>query len=473
MIKFNLGRIPVQVHFSHLVFSAILALGWPPSQRGGSIAEALATPGHPAQQSAQIIWVLSFVVMAFVAILFHELGHASVSMAFGYKPSIELVFMGGLTRPNANETIPWFKNVALTVAGPLFGLLLGLIASVVAWLAPAETNLYSFAHTFALMNVIWSIFNLMPVYPMDGGLIANSVLQRMFDRRGFLLSQVLTLVTLGLLALFFFSLSGGISPFTAILFVMWGMRAVANIQGYLRGELPPEPNHPTEVAYREAVEHYKANRLDKAAAASNAALTLDMAPSLRSKFHYLLGWISVKEGEGRSALDHFSQVQGQKVEPHALGAAFSLVGDETRALPLWELAYKETQDPTILHEWAGSLIRAGREEDARRMPGVEMGTAFRCAERLLFIRGDFAAAAQVGLRGLDERPSANTAYDVACAFARAGVKDQAVRLLQRAVDLGFGDYDYASSDSDLATLHGHPGFAAVLDAMRNQKNRVG
>ncbi|MFL5318618.1 MAG: M50 family metallopeptidase [Myxococcaceae bacterium] len=465
MIKFRLGRIPVQVHFSHVLFLAVLGLGWPPVGHGGWIPAAIENHKSAQHDQAVMIWAAIFVVMGVVSVLFHELGHAVVSLAFGYKPDVELRFMGGVTRTNANETVPWLKSVTLTIAGPLFGMLLGLVGIFVTWAIPDGTFADSVAATFVAMNLVWAVFNLAPIYPLDGGQIVSSVLQRVFGRPGFLYAQLISLFTLGVLALIMISLLG-LDPWNAFLVILFAIGTITNIQRYMRGELPAQPNHPSELAYKQAVDEYQAGRLDRAKDLGEKALSLDMTPALRARFHYMLGWIAVKAGEGRIALDHFSQVQGQKVEPQALGAAFSLIGDEGRALPLWELAYRETQDPTILHEWAGSLIRAGRDSDARRIHGVEMATAYRCAERLLFIRGEFQQAAEVGLKGLDERPSANTAYDVACAFARAGDKEAAIRLLQRAMELGFRDAEYASSDSDLTSLHGHPAFTALLNALR-------
>ena len=66
--------------------------------------------------------------------------------------------------------------------------------------------------------------------------------------------------------------------------------------------------------------------------------------------------MALKEGEGRRALDEFSQVQGRPIEPQAIAAAFSLIGDDARGIPLWEQAARQTRDPTILHEWAGALV---------------------------------------------------------------------------------------------------------------------
>jgi Flp pilus assembly protein TadD len=131
-------------------------------------------------------------------------------------------------------------------------------------------------------------------------------------------------------------------------------------------------------------------------------------------------------------------------------------------LPLWELAYAETKDRTVLHEWAGALIRSGRLEDAAKLSGVQLPLAYDCAERVLFIRGEFAQAAKIGLSALEQFPRAETAYDVACALARAGDLEGALRLLHRAAELGFRNVSLAASDPDLASLRSESRFQEWL-----------
>ena len=157
------------------------------------------------------------------------------------------------------------------------------------------------------------------------------------------------------------------------------------------------------------------------------------------------------------------------MEPHALAAAFSLVGDDARAVSLWEHAWRESGDATVLHEWAGSLIRAQRADEALRLPGVDPAAAYACAERVLFIRGAYSEAAQVSEAALTHAPRADIAYDAACAYARAHNVRDALRLLERARELGFRDAAYAASDEDLAPLHAEPAFEQWLTALRQSE----
>lgn len=466
MLRFRLGSIPVEVYPSHLAFSALMAFFFKPEPGSGESGwpdRILAVPDDPAYARTLAVFVVLWMAIIFVSVLVHELGHALVSRAFGYRPSIQILFMGGNTNPNAPGPIPWWKDILLTLAGPGFGLLLA-IASYLGWKeagseGEAEALGYGLRHLF-MANVFWAVLNLIPVTPLDGGRIAQALFLRLFGRLGFLVTQLLALAVAGAVA--WWALQSKLF-FVLIFFVSYAFRAVSLIGAYLRGEVMREtPSHPAELALISATGHFREGKLTEAREVLEAALRTEMPLSVYAQAHHLLGWISLKEGKGRAALDHFSQVQGRPIEKQALAAAFSLVGDDGRALPLWEAAFRENGNATVLHEWAGALLRLGRVEEAERLQGVDMGAAFACAERVSFIRGAFADAARLGLLGVERFPSSERAYDTACALARAGDPDQAVLLLEKASALGFSDRRYAESDDDLASLREHPGFRRWL-----------
>jgi len=455
MLRFRIWRIPVEVHPSHFLVAALFgyaSLDWRDTRQ-------------------DTLLLISWVAIVFVSVLLHELGHALAARSFGYRPRIELVWMGGLTHPNAGAPIPWYRDVLLTLAGPGLGLLFGLACVLIEQTTPPPSGyLHRVLANLIWVNIGWSLINLAPVPPMDGGKIATVVLIRLFGRRGFLFAQLISLGTCVVLFAWLFAVSGQ-QPYLVILVVIFGLRALGGVTAYFRGEIP-DPNSAALIPFGNAQNLYRQNQLPAAKQLAEQALAAATSdPKLRSRIHHLLGWIAVKEGNGRGALEHFSLVEGQAVEPHALAAAYSLAGDETRARELWKVAYEQSHDPTILHEWAGALIRDNRVADARKLPGVDMSLAYTCAERVFFIRGQFAAAAQVGLAALEEYPSAETAYDVACSMARAGDAEGALRLLDRAAELGFRKRAVAEVDPDLALLHADPRFETWLDRLDNSDAR--
>ncbi|WP_375754530.1 site-2 protease family protein [Corallococcus exercitus] len=470
MFRFRLGSVPVHVHMSHLLFSAVLAynsLPVPGRHSGaGWLGDQLADPSSPGHMGAVATYVLSWMFIVFVSVLVHELGHAVAFRFFGYQPSVDLVFMGGVTRPNTDAPLPWHKDVVSSFAGPLAGLTLGVLCWAVLLQVKGRSEVADFfLGNFFFANMVWAVLNLLPVPPLDGGHISTALATRMFGRRGFIVSHVLALgLCVGVVLL---SIKSG-ALFMGVLFAMFGFQAFRVLTDVMRARNEAkEEEGPKAQALREAQQALREDRLDDAWRLGNQLLeTEGISPGLISRAHYLLGWVALKQGHGRPALDHFSQVQGQPVEMHAVAAAFSLVGDDARAVGYWKQAWGESQDRTVMHEYAGALIRLGQVNEALRLPGVDPAAAFRCAERALFIRGAYSEAAAVSEAALRHVPDPGIAYDAACAFARAGNVAEAVRLLQRAEALGFRDAAYAASDEDLSHLHGHPAFEEWLARLR-------
>lgn len=154
MNDMSLGRIfgfPVAVQPSALVILAIFVLMG--AQNGAS------SMGYGV--------LLAGVV--FGSILVHELGHAFVARAFKLGPiDITLHGFGGFTR---FKRIPEPKQgLLVTLAGPAASFLLGALALAVT-LSFDAGRFDQLIGTAASINLFWAVFNLLPMFPLDGGLI--------------------------------------------------------------------------------------------------------------------------------------------------------------------------------------------------------------------------------------------------------------------------------------------------------------
>lgn len=448
MLRFRLGRIPVEVLPSHWFIAGLIAWSFlPATSTSGPSLSSLVKP--------ESLGLLAMgIVVVFVSILVHELGHALVALAFGYRPTIQLAWLGGATQPNARGPIPWKRDLLLTFAGPALESVLAVAARFALPLAAHTPYLWYGLEICWYVNICWAVLNLVPVLPLDGGRIAHVLFLRLFGKKGVLAAQGLgAAVSLGIA---YWALERDMM-WVGLFFAFFGAQAIRVLLAARRAEA--KPDDPDQRRLAEALREFQTGQLDVAKRQAELLLSKEPAahPQIQAKSHRLLGWIAIKDGQGRAALDHFSQVRGEGVEPAALAAAFSLVGDDVRALPLWELA-AQGGDRTVLHEWAGALVRLGREREAKEIPEIDMAAAFACAERVCFVRERFSEAADFALRRLSLRPTAEAAYDAACALARAGDARRAIDLLDRASELGFTDSDHAARDPDLASLHGHPGF---------------
>ncbi len=147
-----------------------------------------------------VIWV----GIIFVSILFHEFGHALTAAAFGQKPRIELVALGGLTYHDGQKLSFW-RQFFIVFNGPLFGFLLFVIASLLL-LSPAiaEGTTGSVLSLVRAVNLFWTVVNLLPVLPLDGGQLLRIVMEKIFGLNGLKYALVASMVVATLISLFFF-----------------------------------------------------------------------------------------------------------------------------------------------------------------------------------------------------------------------------------------------------------------------------
>jgi Zn-dependent protease/CBS domain-containing protein len=136
------------------------------------------------------------VMLFFVSLILHELGHALVARRLGIGISgIDLWFFGGVARMSRDTDSPG-AEFKVAAAGPAVTLVIvatcvGLAALVshgaaldIARLSDTATSPVVALLGFLIpMNVFLLIFNLVPAYPLDGGRIARAVVWRVTGDR--------------------------------------------------------------------------------------------------------------------------------------------------------------------------------------------------------------------------------------------------------------------------------------------------
>jgi Zn-dependent protease len=121
---------------------------------------------------AQLIAAAVIAVVAFGSIIAHELGHAFAIRRLGYGGSkIVLGMLGGVTQWRARPT-RW-DSIKISLAGPAVSLSLGALgfwlwSMDLAWVEQSRM-LRTFVTALAALNLLWGVFNLIPIFPMDGG----------------------------------------------------------------------------------------------------------------------------------------------------------------------------------------------------------------------------------------------------------------------------------------------------------------
>ncbi len=133
-------------------------------------------------------WVLLLVLTGVV--MFHEMGHFMAMKYYGYGDlGIFFIPLLGAFVSGTKQTVSQKQSAVILMAGPLPGIVLGILLYFIA-----TKNQFFFLEQISWMLILLNLFNLLPIYPMDGGQLLNRVFMNDHDRLGkifFLLSVIL------------------------------------------------------------------------------------------------------------------------------------------------------------------------------------------------------------------------------------------------------------------------------------------
>lgn len=144
-----------------------------------------------------------------VTVLLHEIGHAIVARHLGYQlEQISLLPFGAeLSLQNDNFTPS--DEIKIAVAGPLVNLILIIICVSLWWIFPIT---YYYTDLFVFSNFITFVFNLLPVFPLDGGRVFRAIISKYKDTKTTEKIVSVTAITLSLLFFGVFIVSIFIEP---------------------------------------------------------------------------------------------------------------------------------------------------------------------------------------------------------------------------------------------------------------------
>ncbi|MAS94364.1 MAG: hypothetical protein CMO55_14290 [Verrucomicrobiales bacterium] len=154
MLRFPLFGFPITIHWMFWVLCLMLGIGY----LDGEGPEALMKFG-----------LLTLVL--FLSIVLHELGHAFARRKFGASHSeITLYGLGGYCAGPGRFT-KW-QSIGISAAGPAANVILVGVGLLLG-LSPGMENpmVRSFVFDLIMVNGFLFVFNVLPIYPLDGGQI--------------------------------------------------------------------------------------------------------------------------------------------------------------------------------------------------------------------------------------------------------------------------------------------------------------
>lgn len=138
-----------------------------------------------------------------VAVILHEYGHYFMTKKLGYSTNGILFSIYGASL-NTNNAYKIKDDIKISLSGPIVNLVLILLSICFWWILPST---YIFTYDFVISNLVIMIFNLIPIYPLDGGRVVVALISSKVRRRKIIKINNIICFLLGVLFLIFFGVS--------------------------------------------------------------------------------------------------------------------------------------------------------------------------------------------------------------------------------------------------------------------------
>lgn len=363
-----LGRIPIRIY--PFFWMMIFLLGW---------LNSLSVQGT-------LLWA----AVIFFSVLLHEYGHALTAMAFGQQAQIELIGLGGVTQRQGGKLKLW-QEFIIVLNGPLVSLLIALGAYFLRETVLTQSSGHWFTYLILITlyaNLFWTVVNLLPVHPLDGGRLFSIILEAMFGMRGVRAALILGCLFAIAVSIVFFAIGALLVGSIFILLAFEGYRA-------------------WQTSLEMTVE--------------------DQDTSLQTTFQEAQE--ALKLGHKDIAVKKFEQVRSQVKS----GILFLAATEE-----LAELLSDQNMDE------AYALL-----SPVQRQLSPD---GIRLFHQLAFKKGDCKHAAEIGNRAYQAYPNFDTAFINALCYAKMREIRPAIGWLQRAIDDGLPKISEALKRSEFDAL---------------------
>ncbi len=193
--------------------------------------------------------------IVFISLLVHEYGHASTAKRFGKEPAIILQAFGGKALYDSRGLTPK-QEFLITLNGPLFESLLIFIPFYLLKmdLFPQSSMVHFALYITMRLNILWCLFNLLPIGNLDGGHLLRYLLEKKFGEKGHRMSHQVGIAVTLIAAPYLFS--RGLYFFAVMLVIF----AVQSYQYLNKTKVPLSPYK----SYLSGVDALQAKDLEKA-----------------------------------------------------------------------------------------------------------------------------------------------------------------------------------------------------------------
>lgn len=440
-LETRIGAVPVRIELGFVLMAAIVSVALGDVGRAGT-----------------------FVVLLFLSVLIHEWGHVLAFRRAGVHSRVVLNQRGAVTIAVDGDPPRRVSRVGVYLAGPLLAtVVLGLPAWLVlqAWDEPPYEWLVLLT-LLVWINVYYSLGNLLPILPSDGGrVLLEATSAALGERRGALVAHVIS-VLVALAAVIAVGRLIGAYLFGWLIIAMLVQFGVANVLA-----LASLGNHRLPTLISEACTALWKGDLRAARSKAMEAVAADADDRLRTLGVELLIWVELTAGDVERARALFVRLPAKaRRSPHVVAALTATTPSDRVAG-----ATAGFLDPTTLtppRVYVEPLVCDGLFDPV--VDRVLAATGAHAADlrfrlvHALHLAGCYREAAALGERILErDHLPARVAYNIACSRALSGDGEGALCWLDEAYRVrGYRRGELLVDDDDLDSLRGDPRFGDLV-----------
>ncbi len=394
-----------------------------------------------------------WVACTFVSILVHELGHGFALKAFGQPSVIVLHGFGGVTISQRRAQTSRARSVIVSLAGSMTALVLLWLPTRTLlgnpqWFFDQTLTVRAAVYFLSFQNLWWSVANLLPIRPLDGG----NVITELFGIDAARKASIVVAIAGGVWA---FTHDQSYAGFFALFLAYNNFRELKEEQAghHVDAFHVDTPDlGPGQKGGRRRRGPGLRSVPNQPSPAMGAPTLTPSDPARQEQ----LAWNALRAGDAATARVLVDRL-GRTANGY-LRASVALAAGAPEAFELFEAAYvaQPAGPPNLVATEV--LARSGAAAAvARRLVARTDGRGREGAATLqthLHYGDRFREAAEVGEAVFGAAPPspAQTAFEVACSWSRAGELELALTWLDRAADAGFRAATIVDGEPDLAIV---------------------
>lgn len=124
--------------------------------------------------------MLGLFLTYFACLIIHEFSHYLVAKKLGYFCERMVIYPSGALLSGSTDEFAFRDEILISIAGPLINIIMAILCVFLWWVYP---EIYNYTADFLVSNLAIAFFNLLPIFPLDGGRVVLAIFSNCTNRK--------------------------------------------------------------------------------------------------------------------------------------------------------------------------------------------------------------------------------------------------------------------------------------------------